>query len=127
MSFIALFAEYAQAFELSYLDDDWSRVEPFLDPDVVYEICDVWFACRLVGRDAVLRGIQKSLNGFDRKCQRQIVHIAGPAEIGDQVLTYGMGTLARARARRFSRSGCTRQRATRGIGSSSSQTSTTPA
>ena len=94
MSHIARFAEYAQAFELSYLDDDWSRIEPFLDPDIVYEICDVSFACRLVGRDAVLHGIRKALNGFDRRCQRQIIHIAGPAELGDQVLTYGMATFA---------------------------------
>ena len=38
MDLIARFLEYAAAFEATYVDDDWSRLERFFAPDVVYAV-----------------------------------------------------------------------------------------
>ncbi|HME70466.1 MAG TPA: hypothetical protein VKM54_11450, partial [Myxococcota bacterium] len=32
------FVEYAQAFEKTYVDDDWTRLEPYFAPDAVYRV-----------------------------------------------------------------------------------------
>ena len=37
MSILDRYLAYADAFELSYADDDWSRLEPYFTPAAVYE------------------------------------------------------------------------------------------
>ena len=37
MSIVDRYQAYADAFEQSYEDDDWSHVEPFFTEDAVYE------------------------------------------------------------------------------------------
>src|SRR5688572_7105692 len=61
------FFAYAQAFEQTFADDDWSRLAQYFEPDAVYEVRNVPFACRIEGRDAIFRGIKKSLDNFDRR------------------------------------------------------------
>ena len=81
MSFLDRFIAYAADFEQTYLDDDWSRLERYFTEDAVYEVKNVPFACRLEGRAAVLRGIRKSLDGFDRKFAVRRVEVTGAPEI----------------------------------------------
>lgn len=89
------FFEYALAFEETYADDDWARLEPFLADDVTYEVRNVPFACRLEGRAAVLRGLKKSLEGFDRCCARRRVEVTeAPRTEGDTVTVGWEGTYA---------------------------------
>ena len=81
---IMRFMEYAQAFEETYDDDDWSRLEKFFAPDAVYEVRNTSFGCRLVGRENILRGMKKSLDGFDRRMPKRVaVPVGVPVEDGD--------------------------------------------
>ena len=81
MSPLEQFFAYAMAFEQTYDDDDWSRLEPFFAPDAVYEVRNSALACRLEGRQAILAGLRKSLDGFDRRlAKRTLDVIDGPHE-----------------------------------------------
>ena len=62
MSILDRYRAYADAFEVSYEDDDWSRIEPFFTEDAVYE-GDPEDA---QGRDAVLAKLKGGVDGFDR-------------------------------------------------------------
>jgi hypothetical protein len=73
MGALAKFIEYAQDFETTYDDDDWSRLERYFAPDAVYEVRNTSFACRLEGPKAILRGLKKSLDGFDRRMPKRVV------------------------------------------------------
>jgi len=53
---------YADAFELSFDDDDWSRIAPFFTEDAVYEGDPP-----ARGRDAVLAKLKSGVDNFDRR------------------------------------------------------------
>jgi len=90
MSNLSRFMAYAAAFEQTFADDDWSRLEPFFTEDVRYEVSGLPGACKLSGREAVFRGIKKSLDGFDRRMTvRQIVPTAPPSEADGRVTLHG--------------------------------------
>ncbi len=55
---------YADAFEETLKDDDWSRLEPYFPETAVYEIVGGPFACQLEGRRAIFAGLKKSLDGL---------------------------------------------------------------
>ncbi len=74
-----VFADYAAAFERTFVDDDWSRLTPFFAPDAQYEVRGGPYACAISGRDAILTGLRKSINGLDRRCsERQLELTGGP-------------------------------------------------
>jgi len=78
------FLAYAQDFETTYEDDDWSRLERHFAPGAVYEVRGAPFACRIEGRRAVLRGMKKSLDGFDRRFEKRSLEVTeAPKEAGD--------------------------------------------
>ena len=77
------FLEYATEFEKTFEDDDWARLERFFHPDATYEVRGVSFACHLDGRAAILRGIRKSLDGFDRRCDSREIGLTDPPEERD--------------------------------------------
>ena len=80
------FYAYAMAFEETYDDDDWTRVAPFFAEDAVYEVRNSALACRIEGRDAILRGLKKSLDGFDRRFGKRALDVtSGPDVQGDEV------------------------------------------
>lgn len=78
MSAARRFLAYAAAFEETYADDDWERIKPFFASDVVYVVESEVFGARLVGPDAVAAGIQKSLDGFDRRFTERKLEASGP-------------------------------------------------
>ena len=85
------FLSYAAAFEQTYVDDDWRRLEPYFTEDAVYRVTGVPSSCELHGRDAIFRGMRKSLDGFDRKCAvREIVPTAPPTEQEGRVTLSGL-------------------------------------
>jgi hypothetical protein len=89
MTLTERFLEYAMEFEKTFADDDWSRLERFFTPGATYEVRNAPFACRLEGRDAIFRGIRKSLDGFDRRfASRELEANDPPKEDGDTV-TFG--------------------------------------
>jgi hypothetical protein len=83
------FIAYAQDFEKTYADDDWSRLERYFAPDAVYEVRNVPFGCRLVGPQAIFRGIKKSLDGFDRRMDERNVAITEPPSVDGDRVTIG--------------------------------------
>ena len=89
MNLVTLFLNWAAAFEETYRDDDWSRLEEFLAPDVVHEVQGAPFACVVRGRASVLAAIRRSVNGFDRRCVRTLTPAALPAQEGDAVIVQG--------------------------------------
>jgi hypothetical protein len=87
---IQVFGDYAAAFEETFADDDWSRLEQYFAEDARYEISGGPFATVIEGRDAILAGLKKSVDGFDRKFDhREIELTTGPAvtstEGGDEL------------------------------------------
>jgi hypothetical protein len=83
------FFAYAADFEKTYDDDDWSRVEGYFARDAVYEVRNSVFACRIEGVHAILRGLKKSLDGFDRRVAKRTLALAdGPTALDDG-LTFG--------------------------------------
>lgn len=96
------FFAYAMAFEETYDDDDWTRLERFFAPDAVYEVRGGALACRLVGPQAILRGLKKSLDGFDRRLGKRTLDVVdGPHEEGDAVSVGWTATYAKAGAPPF--------------------------
>ena len=80
------FFAYAQDFEQTFLDDDWSRLAQYFQPDAVYEVRNVPFGCRIEGPEAIFRGIKKSLDNFDRRFAERRPEITDPpADAGDSV------------------------------------------
>jgi ketosteroid isomerase-like protein len=91
MSNLPTFMAYAAAFEQTFADDNWQRLEPFFAEDATYEVTGIPGGGVMHGRDAIFRGIKKSLDGFDRRmASRQIVPTAPPSESGDRVTLQGL-------------------------------------
>ena len=96
MSNLPTFMAYAAAFEQTFVDDNWQRLEPFFAETATYEVSGLPAACKLSGRDQILRGIKKSLDGFDRRMSmRTIIPTAPPTESGDAVTLHGFVRYAR--------------------------------
>jgi ketosteroid isomerase-like protein len=86
MTALQRFIAYATAFEQTYDDDDWRRIEPFFAPDAVYEVQGSALGCRLEGRAAIVAGLKKSLDGFDRRFAKRALDVVdGTHEQGDTV------------------------------------------
>ena len=79
-----VFMDYASAFEQTYIDDDWSRLTPYFSKDATYEVRGGPLACKLSGRDAIVAGLKKSIDGLDRRCtDRRLELTEGPNVVGD--------------------------------------------
>jgi hypothetical protein len=99
MTNLSRFMAYAAAFEQTVADDNWQRLEPFFTPDATYRVSGLPAACELHGRDAIFRGIKKSLDGFDRRMsKRRIVPSQPPTEVDGRVTLYGYVTYQRDNA-----------------------------
>ncbi len=78
------FFAYAQAFEKTFEDDDWSRLEPFFTPNAVYLPGDGKEIC---GRDNLLAHLKQSLDTFDRRFDsRSVELISQPVVTSSQVI-----------------------------------------
>jgi hypothetical protein len=86
MEILQEFFAYAGEFEKTLKDDDWTRLRRFFADDAVYEVEAPSFGCRLVGPDAIFRGIKKSLDSFDRKFEGRGIDVtSGPTVTGDEI------------------------------------------
>jgi hypothetical protein len=80
----ARFVDQVLDFELAYDDNDWSRMDRHFAPDAVYEVRNIAFACRLQGRDFIMNGFRRSLDGFDRRLAKRTIYLTSlPREKGD--------------------------------------------
>jgi hypothetical protein len=78
MAIVDRYLAYADAFEESLVDDDWTRLEPYFTPDAVYEGDP---AAR--GRDAVLAKLKNGVDSFDRRMDSRTPDFATPTVKGD--------------------------------------------
>lgn len=78
MSIADRYQAYADAFEESFEDDDWSRLEQFFTEDAVYET-----DTNASGRQALLERLKSGVDGFDRKMDRRIPNFEEPSVDGN--------------------------------------------
>ena len=69
---------YASAFEESFVDDDWSRLEPYFTEDAVYEGDP-----DARGREAVLAKLKAGVDGFDHKMDKRSPSFQSPTVEGN--------------------------------------------
>jgi hypothetical protein len=86
MTAMEKFRDYAEDFERTFHDDDWSRLRMHFADDAVYEVRSTTFGCRLVGPEAIFRGIKKSLDGFDRRFSGREIGIISVRDATDEGL-----------------------------------------
>ena len=72
------YQSYAQAFEESYEDDDWSRLEPYFTEDAVYEGDP-----DARGREAVLAKLKGGVDAFDRRMDSRTPDFETPTVEGN--------------------------------------------
>ena len=93
MSILDRYRAYADAFEESYVDDDWSRVAPFFAEQAVYEGDP-----DARGRDAVLAKLKNGVDSFDRRMDSRTPDFQTPSVTGETLtmkwkVTYTKGGL----------------------------------
>lgn len=79
MSILDRYQAYADAFEESFLDDDWTRIEPYFTEDAVYEAGPE----DAQGRNAVLAKLKNGVDTFDRNMDSRTPDFATPTVDGD--------------------------------------------
>lgn len=93
MSNVEQFQAYAAAFEESYADDDWKRLEQYFTEDAVYAPGD---GTEAAGRDQVLARLRDSVNGLDRRFDSRTLTATPPAADADGVSLSWQLTLSKA-------------------------------
>jgi hypothetical protein len=85
MSIIDRYREYAEAFETTYDDDDWSRLERYFAKDVTFRsfyTADI----KVVGRQAVIEQLRADVEAFDRKFdERHLEFVGEPRQAASRV------------------------------------------
>jgi len=92
MSIVDRYLEYADAFEKTYEDDDWSRIEQYFTEDSVYE----GGPGDAVGRDAVLNKLKTGIGNFDKKMDSRTPNFQQPTMDGNTVLMNWQVTYTKA-------------------------------
>jgi hypothetical protein len=87
------FLAYADAFELSYEDNDWSRLAQYFTEHASYDSGDDTPAS---GRDAVLAKLEGAVDGMDRKMDSRKVEFQPPTTRGDTVVVEWTASYTRA-------------------------------
>ena len=82
MSNVDQFQAYAAAFEETYADDDWQRLEKYFTADAVYAPGD---GTEAVGRDQVIAQLRDGVNGLDRRFDSRALAATPPSAEGDTV------------------------------------------
>jgi hypothetical protein len=76
------FLAYADAFEQSYQDDDWSRLAQYFTEQSSYDAGD---GVPAEGREAVLEKLASAVNGLDRQMDNRNLDFNPPTVEGDTV------------------------------------------
>jgi ketosteroid isomerase-like protein len=78
MGILERYQAYADAFEESFEDDDWSRIEQYFTEDAVYEGDP-----DAKGRAAVLAKLKTGVDNFDRRMDSRAPDFQSPTVNGD--------------------------------------------
>ena len=78
------FLEYAAAFEQTFADDDWARLEPYFAEDAIFVVTGgAPLGGRWEGRKQLLEHLRKSVDELDRKFDERRVEPVGTPIIGE--------------------------------------------
>ena len=80
MAILERYLAYADAFEESYADDDWSRLEQYFTPGAIYQGDPPAH-----GRDAVLAKLKTGVDNFDRRMDSRTPDFARPTVVGNEL------------------------------------------
>ena len=94
MSIKDRYLAYADAFELSLEDDDWTHIEPFFTEGAVF----AGGPEETQGRDAVFAQLKKSLDSFDRRMDSRSLDFEEPTVDGDTLRVRWSGTYTKTGA-----------------------------
>ena len=100
MSILDRYQAYADAFERSYEDDDWSHVESYFTEDSVYEGDP-----DARGRDAVLAKLKNGVDNFDRRMDSRTPDFETPTVEGNTLTMKWSVTYTKASAPNLTISG----------------------
>jgi hypothetical protein len=81
MSILDRYQAYADAFEESFVDDDWSRIEQYFTEDAVYEGDP-----DANGREAVLAKLKGGVDAFDRQMDTRTPDFQTPSVDGNKLV-----------------------------------------
>ena len=93
MSIQNRFLAYVDAFEITYKDNDWSRLEQYFTKDAVY---DGGPGEAAHGRPAVMAKLETAIDGFDRLMDSRVVEFLAPVTEGETVSIYWTARYSKA-------------------------------
>ena len=82
MNNLEQFQAYADAFEETYIDNNWQRLEQYFAADAVYAPGD---GSEIVGRENILAHLQTSIDGLDRRFDSRTLKATPPTAEGNTV------------------------------------------
>lgn len=87
------FLEYADAFEITYEDNNWSRLEPYFSVEATYDsgLGDIAY-----GLPAVMAKLEGAIDDFDRLMDTRVVDFTPPITEGDTVRTHWTARYSKA-------------------------------
>jgi hypothetical protein len=88
MDALRMFGAYAADFEETFSDDNWERISNRFDPNISYVVTGSPYDCELKGRDAVLVGLKRALNGFDRRFEKREITASGEPTVEPGKVTF---------------------------------------
>jgi ketosteroid isomerase-like protein len=88
MHLIPRFAAQRAAFERAFDGGDWSAVGAHFHEDITYEVLNMQFHCIITGREAVIDGLRRSVERFDKLCTRTVGIDSRVREEGPNVLVH---------------------------------------
>jgi hypothetical protein len=95
MNIAERYLAYADDFELSFEDDDWTRLEQYFTEDATYQP-DGSPDSEAAGRDALLARLKGGIDQFDRLMDTRALSFEAPTVDGDQVTVRWSGTYTKA-------------------------------
>lgn len=88
MTYTHKFIAQRVAFEAAYRSGDWESLRPHFTEDVVYEVMNIQFHCKIQGFDRFITGMDRATSRFDKLCKRQISRDAYIREENSTVLAH---------------------------------------
>jgi hypothetical protein len=85
---------YAEDFERTYADDDWTRLEQYFTEDAAYPQGTA--EPEVTGPAAVLERLKASVNQFDRRMDTRTLDFDPPTEDGDRITVTWKATYTKA-------------------------------
>lgn len=93
MHILERFQAYAEDFEKTYVDNDWSRITPYFADDAVYEVRGMSaFPVSGRGKQGVVEALEKAIDDLDRRCKSRSLELTAPPSVeGNTVIIHWQG------------------------------------